>query len=269
MKTDNQAFRQEALSIGKIVLGCFLYSLSVVWFIDPAQIIPGSVTGIGVVVKALTGFPIGMLNLIINIPLVIVGTIILGKRLLIYTGLTVLLNSLMMDGFAFVQPFTEDVLLASIFGGVIMGVGLGLILDGGGSTGGTTVVGKIISRYHPEIPIGNILMAGDFIIIMVGSFFLKDWDLLLYSLIDLYVCVVVMNIVIYGYKTQSLTIVACDKGLELAEQLKSEGLCRIVSADAGQVIVVSRKKNVNKIQKLATEADAKMSVTSYNADFSL
>lgn len=269
MKIDNKMLRQEGLAIGKILVGCFLYSLSVVWFIDPAQIIPGSVTGIGVVVKALTGFPIGMLNFLINIPLVIVGTVILGKRLLIYTGLTVLLNSVMMDGLAFIRPFTEDVLLASIFGGVVMGVGLGLILDGGGSTGGTTIVGKIVSKYHQNIPIGDILMVGDFIIILAGSFFLRDWDLLLYSVIDLYVCVVVMNIVIYGYKTQSLTIVSCDKGEELAAQLREAKLCRVISSDSDQVIVVSRKKNVNKIQKIAADADKNMTITSYNADFSL
>ncbi len=266
---EKQMLCQEALNIFKIVLGCFLYSLSVVWFIDPAQIIPGSVTGIGVVVKALTGFPIGMLNLIINIPLVIVGTIILGKRLLIYTGVTVLLNSVMMDGLAFIKPFTEDVLLASIFGGVLMGIGLGLILDGGGSTGGTTVVGKIISKYRPEIPVGDILMVGDFIIIMVGSFFLKNWDLLLYSLIDLYICVVVINLVMYGYKTQSLTILSCTDGKLLAAELKKAGVCRIVKAEEQEVIVVSRKKYVNKIQKKAAELDPDMTVTSYNADFSL
>ena len=269
MKDRKNIIWQEGLSIAKIVLGCFLYSLSVVWFIDPVQIIPGSVTGIGVVVKALTGFPIGMLNLIINIPLVIIGTIILGKRVLIYTGLTVLLNSFMMDGFAFMQPFTDDVLLASVFGGVVMGIGLGLILDGGGSTGGTTVVGKIFSKYHPDIPIGNILMVGDFIIIMAGSFFLKNWDLLLYSLIDLYVCVVVMNIVIYGYRTQSLSIIICTDGPTLAQQLKDARICRIVSAEDGQVIVISRKANVNKIQRIASGLDAEMSITSYNADFSL
>ena len=111
--------------------GCLIYSLSVVLFIDPLHIIPGSVTGIGVVIKALTGFPIGMLNMIVNIPLVIWAAIILKKRILIYTGLTVLLNSLMMDGLAFLPPFTKNLLLASIFGGVVMGAGLGMILDAG------------------------------------------------------------------------------------------------------------------------------------------
>lgn len=117
--------KTEIKELLKIAIGCLIYSLSVVLFIDPVQIIPGSVTGIGVVVKALTGFPIGALNLIINIPLVIIGTMVLGKKLLVYTGLTVLLTSAFMDLFAFMEPFTQDVLLASIFGGILMGVEIG------------------------------------------------------------------------------------------------------------------------------------------------
>ena len=136
MERRKSLIKSESIAICKIVAGCFLYALSVVLFIDPAKIIPGSVTGIGVVVKALTGFPIGILSIIINVPLVIWGTIVLGKRLLIYTGLTVLLSSSMIDMLAFLKPFTQDVFLASVFGGVVMGVGLGMILDAGGTTGG-------------------------------------------------------------------------------------------------------------------------------------
>ena len=90
-------WKNDAIAIAKIVIGSILYALSVVWFIDPVHIIPGSITGIGVVLKAVLGFPIGQLNFIINVPLVIIGTIVLGKRLLIYTGLTVFLTSLLMD----------------------------------------------------------------------------------------------------------------------------------------------------------------------------
>ena len=100
----NENLKKDLISVIKIVIGCFLYSLSVVLFIDPVSIVPGSVIGIGVVVKALTGFPIGALNLIVNIPLVIIGTIKLGKRLLIFTGITVLLTSLMMDVLVFLTP---------------------------------------------------------------------------------------------------------------------------------------------------------------------
>ena len=102
--------KQIANEVLWIVVGCLLYSLSVVWFIDPAQIIPGSVTGIAVVTKALFGIPIGVLNLVVNIPLVLIGMFYLGKKLLVYTALTVFLNSVLMDQLAKVlQPMTQDI----------------------------------------------------------------------------------------------------------------------------------------------------------------
>ena len=260
-------WKNDAIAIAKIVIGSILYALSVVWFIDPVHIIPGSITGIGVVLKAVLGFPIGQLNFIINVPLVIIGTIVLGKRLLIYTGLTVFLTSLLMDKLAFIQPFTNDVMLASIFGGVIMGIGLGLILDGGGTTGGTTLVGRLISKKYPHVPMGDILMVGDFIIIMGGSFVLKDWDLLLYSLIDLYVCVVVINVTMYGFKKQCLSIIHTGDNAALLDQIKENGLGRILHSDDDSIIALSKKRNVSKIQHLAQTLDSESSCTSYEANY--
>ena len=195
--------RSEGRAVAQIFIGCLLYALSVVLFIDPVHIIPGSVTGIAVVVKALTGFPIGMLNLIVNVPMVIWATIKMGKRILIYTGLTVLLNSVMMDALAWLPAMTTDMFLASVFGGVVMGIGLGLILDAGGSTGGTTLAGHLVLRSHPDIPMGDVLMVGDFIIITLGAIFMKDCELLLWSIVDLYVCVVVINKTMYGWLKKS------------------------------------------------------------------
>ena len=259
--------KSEGIAVVKIVVGCVLYALSVVLFIDPVHIIPGSVTGIGVVVKALTGFPIGVLSIIINVPLVIWATIKLGPRLLIYTGLTVLLSSVLIDAFAFLQPFTEDVMLASIFGGVVMGVGLGLILDGGGTTGGTTVVGRLVLKKWPNIPMGDVLLVGDFIIIVIGSFFLQDWDLLLYSLIDLYVCVVVINFTMYNFKTQVELVIETTKREEVKEALGAFRQTRILSQQPNRLYVVTRKGNVAKIQNAITKIDPAAVGTTFQVDY--
>lgn len=261
--------KKELWNILKIVVGCLIYSLSVVLFLDPAQIIPGSVTGIGVVVKALTGFPIGALNFIINVPLVIWATIVLGKRILIYTGLTVLLTSVMMDGLAFLPAFTDDVLLASLIGGVVMGVGLGLILDGGGSTGGTTIIGHLATHKKPDLPMGNILLIGDFIIIVVGSIFLKDWDLMLYSLIDLYVCVVVINMVMYSYKKQNTSLILCkdpQKTREAIEAALPERV-RVLEQNGTKLVVATMKRDVTEVQKIVEQTDPEAVCHSFEAAY--
>ena len=268
MADRTELIKTEGIAILKIVIGCLIYALSVVLFIDPIRIIPGSITGIGVVVKAVTGFPIGGLNLIINIPLVIIGTIILGKRLLIYTGLTVFLTSVMMDGLAFLQPFTQDVMLASIFGGVVMGIGLGLIIDGGGTTGGTTLVGRLVSRKLPHLPMGTILLVGDFIIITCGSIVLKNWDLFLYSVIDLYICVVAIDLVIYGPKVKTLSVVVTEHASQVSEQMKlGDKPCRVLFESGDKVAFLTGKSDVSRIQHIVEKLDPEAAITSYHADF--
>ena len=88
-----------------IVVGSILYALSVVLFIDPIHVIPGSVTGIAVITKALFNTPIGVVNLVINIPLILVAVFYLGKKLLIYTVITIFLTSVLMDWWAFPSGF--------------------------------------------------------------------------------------------------------------------------------------------------------------------
>ncbi|MGN0357552.1 MAG: YitT family protein [Blautia sp.] len=268
MITKNELIKNEIINIAKIIIGCFIYAISVVWFIDPVHIIPGSVTGIGVVVKAVTGFPIGGLNFIINIPLVIIGTIVLGKRLLIYTGLSVFLTSVMIDGLAFLQPFTSDYMLASVFGGVVMGVGLGLIIDGGGTTGGTSLVGRLISRKMPHLPMGTILLVGDFIIITAGTIVLKDWDLFLYSVIDLYICVVAIDMVLYGPKVKNLSVVTSGKVESIVEAMKTSGKpCKVLFTESGKAGLLTKKKDISQIQHIVEKIDPEAGIISCEADF--
>lgn len=257
------------LEVLYIVLGSIIYALSVVLFIDPVNIIPGSVTGIGVITKALFGIPIGVLNVIINVPLVLVGVFYLGKKLLVYTALTIVLTSVMMDWWAFLPPFTEDFMLASIFGGLLMGFGMGLLLRAGATTGGTTVIGRLITRKHPNIPIGNILLVVDFIIIMVGSVLLQNWDLLLYSLVNLYICVVAINKVVYGLNIKSLSLIFTHRANEVKAQLSPAVCPRAVPLSGSEALVcVGDKRDLNKLQRAVEAADPSAYCASLDLDYS-
>lgn len=246
--------KQIANEILWILVGCILYSLSVVWFIDPAQIIPGSVTGVAVVTKALFGIPIGVLNLVVNVPLVLIGVFYLGKKLLVYTALTVFLNSFLMDQLAVIlRPMTEDMFLASVVGGVMMGIGLGMILRVGATTGGTTVIGRLVVRKYPNLPISNILLVGDFIIITVGSILLQNWDLFLYSVVDLYVCVVAIDKV-YAIDKQSAAVIYSERKEEIAENLRRTLPCRtMICVDSESLVCYCKKTQINQVRKCVQE----------------
>lgn len=260
--------KQQVLSeLAMLVIGCVLYALSVVLFIDPIHIIPGSVTGIAIVVKALFNTPIGVLSLVINVPLVLAAVFYLGKKLLVYTGITILLTSVLIDWWAVFPPFTDDMLLAAIFGAVLMGVGLGLILKAGGTTGGTTVVGRLVVRKFPNLPIGTILMIGDFLIISVGTLLLRDRDLFLYSTINLYVCVVVIDKVIYGFGIKSAMAIHTSKAEEAASRLREELPCR-VQRSGDSLICYCGRSRVSRVQRVVQAVDPEAACASVNLDYS-
>ena len=240
-----------------IIVGSILYALSVVLFIDPIHVIPGSVTGIAVIVKALFNTQIGVINLIINIPLILIAVFYLGKKLLIYTVITIFLTSVLMDWWSFLPAFTTDMMLASIFGGVVMGIGLGMILKAGATTGGTTVVGRLVVRKHPNIQIGNVLMAGDFVIITVGSMLLKDWDLMLYSLINLYICSALNNIVIYGFDRKVAAVIYTESPEKVRDALQSLN-CRTMITQEGLVCCCAKSATV-KLERIVKESDPQAS----------
>ena len=161
--------KKEAWEFAYIVAGSALYALSIVWFLNGVELVPGSVIGIAVILRALFDTPIGLANFLINLPIVAVGTYYLGKKLLVYTGLVVLLTSLFMDWWSFMEPLSRDPMLNTVFGAVMMGIGMGLMLKVGATTGGTSVIGALVVKWYPNIPIGKILLIADLVIIVIGS----------------------------------------------------------------------------------------------------
>lgn len=109
---------------------------------------------------------------------------------------------------------------------------------------------------------GSILLVGDFIIITAGSIILKNWDLFLYSLIDLYICVVVIDMVMYGYKIQSLQIIHTSRPEEVKEAVLEKVPCRIIAVTDNMLQVLTRKKDMGNVQHAAQAVDPDCSCTS-------
>ena len=239
-----------------LLLGCFLYALSVVLFIDPAQIIPGSITGVAIIIKAISNAPIGVVSILINIPLMIYAVFKLGKKILIYTIFTILTTSFLIDALSFVRPFTENIMLAAIFGGIVMGIGLGMILKAGGTTGGTTVVGRVITMYFPRLPIGNILLVIDFLIILSGSIVLRNWDLLLYSIINLYVCVIYINLIMYFQDKKFLLVIQSKNMNDIYCEINQNPKYIIKKFSNEEGIVICSKKDLKKLESDVNKMDS-------------
>ena len=204
--------RKWIASYSLIVIGAFILAVGFVFFINPYNIVPGGVYGIGIVVHHLTvgmfsfwpnGIPIGLFGLVLNIPLTIIGIKVLGPRFGVKTVLGFVLTSIFMDLLTMVvgeiDPLglANEIFMASVFGGVLIGLGIGLIFKSKASSGGSDIVAMIISKYT-ALPLGQLLIYVDSTIVLIGLFVFKDWKIPLYSWIVIFVTGKVIDITMQG-----------------------------------------------------------------------
>ena len=182
------------------ITGCAVYSVAVTSLITPNKISPGGFTGIATVVNYLTDFPVGLLLLILNVPIVALGIWRLGGIFIIKTAVATGIMSLSLElADRFVPEFTVNKILAGVFGGILMGAGLSLILRRGATTGGVDIIGTLVNRKLRHITVGKVILISDIIIITFVSIVYKNIESGLYSVVAMYASSRVTDAVLYGY----------------------------------------------------------------------
>ena len=179
-----------------IVLGAIIAAIGLETFLIPHNIIDGGVVGISIMASYLTKLPLGLFTLILNIPFFIVGYKYIGKIFTITTFFSVICLSVAVSVLSQNQAATGDTLLAAVFGGVMVGVGVGLIIKNGGSLDGTEIIAIILDK-KTDFSIGEIIMF--FNIFILGSAgFVFGWDKAMYSLIAYFIAFKTIDIVVEG-----------------------------------------------------------------------
>jgi len=210
-----------------IIVGSFILAAGFVYFITPYKIVPGGVFGISIVIHYLTigtfswapdGLPVGTMALIMNIPLTILGVKILGPKFGIKTVVGFFLTSAFVDLQTFFwgnKPLVEnDPLLASIFGGVLVGFGLGLIFKSKATSGGSDIVAMIIQKYTRQ-SLGQLLIYVDSVIVLVGLIAFRDWRIPLYSWIVIFITGKVIDATMQGINYNKALFIISDKYEEI------------------------------------------------------
>lgn len=210
------------MSYSLIVIGAFILASGFVFFITPYKIVPGGVYGIGIVLNHLIGVPVGLTGLALNIPLTIIGIRVLGPRFGIKTVIGFILSSIFIDGLTLLwgaSPLVEDnALLSSIFGAVLIGFGLGLIFRARATSGGSDIVAMIIGKYT-RMPIGQLLIMVDSVIVLFGLIVFRDWSIPLYSWLVIYITGKVIDGVLEGISYEKTVFVISDKYKEISEKI--------------------------------------------------
>ena len=249
-----------------LIIGCILMSVSINMFFDPHKIAPGGLTGVSILVSGLTGIPIWLINISVDIPLFIFASRILSKKDSLKTvlGITFLTLSLnLTQNLAFIHV-TDDVLLSSICGSIIMGVSLGLIFRINGSTGGTDLIGVLANKFIPNISIPILMGTADAIIVILSGIVSKNIEIALYSAISLYIIVKVSDIIVEGINTSTSFTIISDKykeiGIAITDELergatilKGEGF--YTGNEKNVLLVVVSKKEVITVKKLVKSID--------------
>jgi len=201
------------------------------FFITPYKIVPGGVYGIAIVIHYLTkgvfafatdGLPIGVMGLIMNIPLTIIGIKILGPKFGIKTIVGFILTSVFIDFITFfwgdVPLVANDALLSSIFGGVLIGFGLGLIFKSKATSGGSDIIAMIIAKYT-RMPLGQLMIFVDSVIVLVALIAFQDWKIPLYSWIVIFITGKVIDMVLEGISYDKTLFIVSDKFEEIRDRI--------------------------------------------------
>jgi uncharacterized membrane-anchored protein YitT (DUF2179 family) len=205
-----------------IVVGSFILASGFVLFITPYKIVPGGVYGISIVLHYLLGTPVGMMALAFDIPLTIIGIKILGPRFGVKTVVGFVLTAFFNDGITYFygyHPLVQgDPLLSSIFGGVFIGTGLGLIFKSKATSGGSDIVAMIISKYT-RLPMGQLMIMVDSTIVLFGLIVFQDWKIPLYSLIVIFISGKVLDTILEGLNYDKVLFIISDKYKEIGEKI--------------------------------------------------
>ena len=173
-------------SIVGLTIGAFIMSFALQNFLDPNSIAPGGITGFGIALKTLTGIPVYVTNLAINIPLFAIGILVLGAsfgwKTFYATGFVSVFLKLLP-----VTVVTKDPFLAAVFGGLILGFGIGTVIRSGGTTGGSDTIGAILNKFLPFITIPTFMVMIDTLIISFAGYADKNIDTALYSMVSMFV----------------------------------------------------------------------------------
>ena len=206
---------------GKILIGSILIALGYVLFITPYRIVPGGVYGISIIIHYLFGTPVGLTALAFNIPITLLAAKVLGPRYGAKTVTGFILTSILIDGLTYFlgsDPLKigDEILMSSLYGGLFIGIGVGLIFRARASCGGTDVIAMMISRFIHQ-PVGQIMIYVDSLVVLAGFIAFKDWKIPLYSLVTIFVVGRMVDVVMEGLNYNKCLLIVSDKHDEISQ----------------------------------------------------
>ncbi len=204
-----------------IIVGCVLCALSYAVFLIPHQIVPGGVTGIAMLLHFLYRSPVGIITIILNIPLFLVAFKILGLRFGVKSIIAIFITNILIDFFIYTLKITtptDNVILGALYGGLLLGLGLGLIFRAGASTGGTDIAGQLLTR-KTNLSVGMWIMIVDFVVITLAGITTGSIELALLGYLALFLSSKVIDLVLEGMNYARAAFIISDEHEKLTDEI--------------------------------------------------
>ena len=219
-----KSLRRWIIDIILIIVGSTAYAAGIHCFSAPNDIAPGGVAGISTLLNSVTNIDISIWYGLINVPLIIIGFIFLGKKMMVKTFLSVAITTFMTDYGLFWLPIYEngEKLLASLAAGILFGFGLGIVYFREGTTGGTDIINKLINKKYPHFSLGAIMLGTDAVVIVASMIVFDSFEAGLYAIIAIFISSKIMDMILYGSYEGKMLLIFSNKYHEISEYVMTK-----------------------------------------------
>ena len=237
----NKLFKQWIVPLFFITVGAVIAAFALEEFLVPFTVLDGGVVGISMIISQLSGLPLGVLTIVLNVPFVLLGFKRLGMRFLVKAIYAMVIFSVFLSVFKDMKAVTDKEILVVAFGGVLLGIGVGLILRYGGCLDGTEIVAMFLSK-NTEFSVGQIVLFFNIIIYGIAGFLFGP-DRALYSLLTYFITSKIIDIVENGMEQGKSVMIITDHGKDIADAIYTQ-LGRTCTQMEGKGMVSNGKKTV-------------------------
>ncbi len=247
------------------ILGSAIFSLGFAFFLQPNDMSPGGISGLALVITHVLGFgTVGTISILINLPLFLLGGMKIGKRFFLGSLLGMTLSSVLIDTLALLGIAPTEPILGILYGGAICGLGLGIVFVAGTSTGGSDILVRLLKLKYRNVPIGQISIWFDAIVVILTGLVFQDVNKALYTGITVFVCGKMIDAVVYNFDYSKVALIISKEYSAIARAI-GEKLDRGATFLHGEgsytgeptkvVLAAVKKQQITELKELVTEID--------------
>jgi uncharacterized membrane-anchored protein YitT (DUF2179 family) len=247
-----------------ITLGAVIYSSAISLFLDPNNLAPGGVSGVAILISRFINIPTGTLNLILNVPIIILGLWKFGWRFICSTFYALIMITFFINRLAVYGAVTDDLLIASVIGGVLVGLSIAMIMKAGATTGGSDIIVKVLRAKWKHIKTNTLFLAFDCIVILASWLVFKNMTVAFYAGVSVAISSVVIDYVLYGPDEAKLIFIITDQQEKLKNKMLAElditatiipAIGAYTNTQKEMLMIVTRKQMAPQIEEIVKHED--------------